>query len=975
MTFSLITGRRTLSAELLATALIGLWLCNAEPARSATIILTSDQQLNDLQDPDKRIDLSTGLEKQYGSLREICETAAQQGDRQLVIAFDEFFRQYRLQAGTERRLTPDQDEYIQKIARIGSFAARYHMGIGLSLLSPLELGPAFINHTGQAGRWLHYTVTDRDQETGRFSTQLWRQRYWTNNKGTFTVKLKSVRAFAFKEKTLADGRYSAVDPKDIHEISSGIQLVEWSLPPSSGRGSNDGLGPFSQRVQIQHSGDGLLKGYDRVFILLEYETPEMDYFSDQALPFLTDLIKKYSDHKINLVSLYSDEMHIQQDWRYFSHHDYGQFCLRYLTHSMSAEYARRYGDAYRDMDKYLLYFYSGPKLFSDRPTACSATQYVMGSNPEAMARTWLFRDRYYKLLNNHVVDLFKQAKDYAEKVFGCELATHAHASWAQSPTIDLWNTGPLHLCAYQYEYTPNFVWSNTVHQAAAACYDYWKWGEYLQPTGNDFAEGGWSDRNYYGAALAASIGMVNRYPNAYAAFWGMPAEVQERKQAVNSAFGGSATATIEAITENQHRDVDVLILYPMNLVAVEERFGSWMVQYAYANYITAEKLLEQATLSDDGRILIAGRSFSTLVALCEVLPPDGLLPMMETMARRGGHVLWCGSPPRMTQSGVSCLEEWQNLFGVDYTLSLHFGEIAAGKQVRFVRTWQHIAGQTILTDFMVDYIYPVHKRESAQEVAWVDDRLVGVIRKLDRGEVAFCGFRPRDDQSASLGYESSTLFNILQALGAYPASGRFPGVNDNTEVLSRTTPFLATRFPNHTTVIAAHHRLYRESWPGGFSRNRAIDEQVMRDNPLPSDALRLEKTAVNGHEITYCGRLICAFRLDDSGRLIAFEGHGCKEIEIDRVRYRFSDSPLPLIAWAPVFSPPPLPETPLLQIRGQGSGRMAIPWPFSAAPKKIYRIQPGAQKGTVPVEFTYDGHSLLLVLTPQLQDRWLYVCQ
>jgi len=149
----------------------------------------------------------------------------------------------------------------------------------------------------------------------------------------------------------------------------------------------------------------------------------------------------------------------------------------------------------------------------------------------------------------------------------------------------------------------------------------------------------------------------------------------------------------------------------------------------------------------------------------------------------------------------------------------------------------------------------------------------------------------------------------------------------------------------------------------------------MRDNPLPSDALRLEKTAVNGHEITYCGRLICAFRLDDSGRLIAFEGHGCKEIEIDRVRYRFSDSPLPLIAWAPVFSPPPLPETPLLQIRGQGSGRMAIPWPFSAAPKKIYRIQPGAQKGTVPVEFTYDGHSLLLVLTPQLQDRWLYVCQ
>ena len=53
--------------------------------------------------------------------------------------------------------------------------------------------------------------------------------------------------------------------------------------------------------------------------------------------------------------------------------------------------------------------------------------------------------------------------------------------------------------------TPRISWGNTVHQAAAACYDYFKWGDYLQPTGNDFAECGWSDRNYYRAAMAASI--------------------------------------------------------------------------------------------------------------------------------------------------------------------------------------------------------------------------------------------------------------------------------------------------------------------------------------------------------------------------------------------------------------------------------------------------------------------------------------
>ena len=40
------------------------------------------------------------------------------------------------------------------------------------------------------------------------------------------------------------------------------------------------------------------------------------------------------------------------------------------------------------------------------------------------------------------------------------------------------------------------------------------------------------------------------------------------------------------VQDMQHRDVDVLMLYPLDLVAVEERFGSWMTQYGYANYVT-----------------------------------------------------------------------------------------------------------------------------------------------------------------------------------------------------------------------------------------------------------------------------------------------------------------------------------------------------------------------------------------------------
>ena len=212
-----------------------------------------------------------------------------------------------------------------------------------------------------------------------------------------------------------------------------------------------------------------------------------------------------------------------------------------------------------------------------------------------------------------------------KQLFGRELEATGHSSWAESPTIDFWDTEKLKEYAAKYEYTSNYVWGNTVHQAAAACYDYFKWGEYLEPTGNDFAECGWLDRNYYGAAMAASIGVINKYPDAYAAAWGMPAKSQEWKDAINSAFGARNGSTANLITGGVHRDIEVLILYPMNLVAVEERFGSWMTQYAYANYITSEKLLELGNITDDGHIKIKDKKYNTLVALFEPLPGEGLL--------------------------------------------------------------------------------------------------------------------------------------------------------------------------------------------------------------------------------------------------------------------------------------------------------------------------------------------------------------
>jgi hypothetical protein len=932
------------------------------------LILTSDQQLLDLMDPDKKINTSTSFDERHQSLREIREQAKDRGSRTVILAFDNFFRQYRKDEGDERKLYPDSDEYIARIKEISNFLGEYNIGLELSLLSPLELGPAFTRYGGEPGRWVHYKTDLRDPETGTFSVQLWEQLAWSNNKGKISLKRSGVRAFAYKEKRLAGGDFFAVNPEDIVEITSGIEIEEWP-----GTESPEDASFRSKRIRVFHKGNEKLKGFDKVFVILNYSTPEMDYFSPKALPFLKNLMKRYYDAGINLDALYSDEMHIQQDWSYFNHHDNGQFTLRYLSQNMINEYTKRYGNEYSDMDKYMLYFVSGSKAYLKTTRASRNSQIVMGESPEEINKTFLFRDRYYKLLNHSVVDLFVSAKQFTEKLYGKDLLTRAHATWAQSPTIDDWAMGLLSANRHKYEYTSNFIWSNTVHQAAAGCYDNFKWGEYLTGNGTDHPEGGWSDRNYYGSAFASSIGLINKYPNAYNGFWGMPAPVRERIQAVVSAFGANATSTIKAITENVHRDVDVLMLYPMNLVATEERFGSWMTQYGYTNYITAEKLLEMGEVTEDGKITLAGRTFSTLVSLFEILPQPGLLEMMSSLAENGGNIIWSGPPPVIDATGKNCQTEWEKLFGVNYEPGVFQGEIAAGKAITFKNSFSAVPEQVILTDFMVDRIYPVEPNDGSETVATIENKVVGAVRKYGKGEVCYLGFRPRDDQSASLGKEQRIWFEVLNTLNVYPTTGVFSNANDNTEYVSRTSEYLATRFPNGTTIVASHYRNHPESWPGGFARDKAQDEEVMKENPLPSDKIALKDFKINGHEVTFDGRLIMAFNTDQNKNLIAFEGHDCNQVTIDGKTTEFANEKQKYIAWTPVPTNRQIPNKAFFQVFIKGSGEISIP--FTTDRKKIKIFAQGKTLGSMGKEIPYklENNYLKIKVTDASSNRWLYL--
>lgn len=932
------------------------------------IIYVSDDELEALsRDPDQVINMTLTFDKREHSLRQVCEQAQAAGHRTLILAFDHFFAQYRPgQEGKPRRLTPDKEECIAHIAAISKFAQQYGLGLELSLLSPLEIGPGYVAQTGESGVWMHYRKGVRDPESGAYSVQLWRQLRWANNKGPLLVEDAGVRVFAFREAGVRGAPYRAVNPKSIVEITDTAQVeVMDGLKRRSGDYE-------AVRIRVHGTGGDTAGGRDRVLVVQQYRTPEMDYFSEQALPYLQALCDRYADAGVKLNALYADEMHIQQNWGYFSHHDNGAFALRYVSPGLARQFAARYGAEYEDFAKYLVYFVHGQEDTANDLSAKDGIMHAFGDTPEAIRATALFRSRYYALLQDGVVDLFTSAKRHMEHRMGHKLDSRAHATWAESPTIDKWNVGEDHHQKHQYEYTSNFVWSCTVHQAAAACHDYFKWGDFLTGNGNDHAEGGWLDRNYLGLSLACSTGIINEVPYSYGAHWGMPADISHRRSAVVNAFGAAAWPPYAMVQNMEHRDTEVMMLYPIDLVAVEERFGSWMSQYAYANLITQAKLLELGKVLEEGAIDVAGRRFTTLVALFEPFPNKALLDMMRALAEGGGRAVWAGPPPVLFADGSPALDAWQELFGVDYAPQPGEGVVAPGRQVMFSGALDGIAPMPILTDFIVDRIYPVTPRDGVETLARAHIHTIGAQRPIGKGAAVFLGFRPRDDQSASLGYEARWCFEILAALGAYPPTGVFPEHNDNPDFLSRTTEYMVCRFPNGAVALAPHLRDLEECWPGGFARNAEEDAALVATLELPSDRIALHDFKVAGHTVTFEGYHALTFRAAQDGQLTAFAGRGAQAITVNGRETVYADRPMDLVAWAPVEGDRRKDGGALLEMFFAGEGEVRIP--IAGLPAQLEVVMQGAKPGSrgeaVPARI--ENNTLIFDVRPGMGHRWIF---
>jgi len=845
-------------------------------AGGGALIITSDEEIEALEaDPGLQL-------RAFGrSMVELAEQAQGRDHALINVAYDFFF------GGEERNYFPTSPQCIRTFKALHDVAREHGIGYGASVLSPLDLGPGYYREKGHGSQSYHFQE-GLLQPDGSFVVPMRVQRQWFHNKGPVPLHIAEVRAYAFSEERIAGTHCYAVDVDQILDISASASVsVDDKARQSFSSGHSYAPGVVSGRAEGT-------EGRNRVLAVIVYDVEEMDYFGEDAYTYLTEMLDAYHEAGVSFESFYSDEMHIQFDWDLRNHFGTTEITTRHITPGLVDAYCHAHGDQYADFARYLVYFSYGQHGFLQEPdTEPEPAQHVFGPTLEDIHATWKFRRDYFTLLTNHVVDLFIQAKEYGEELFGqARIWTRAHATWQEAPTCDHTNAvwAPADAPRSRYDFTPAYDWSSSIRENVSACYNYFRWGDFLTGMGTDHPEGGYIDRNYYGAALACSFGKWNDVPYSYHGHWGAPEAVRERVHAVAAAMGlGGPRHTATWVQGWEHRTTPVLAIHPLDLNYVEERFGTWMVQYGYCDHITDEQFAEWAVVLDDGRVRVKDQVYGTVLVLYQPLVERATLGILAAMADRGGRVVWTGPAPALFKDDAAALQDWAELFGLRQVQDPALSLSAEGEMVRFQGALGKVAPYRVLTHLLVDHVYPAEPARGTEVTATVTadgaEHTIGTLRRTDGGGLlAYLGARPRDDQSGTTPDAPRALYELLVALGAYQGAGW-------ADVAANSGPYMVCSSPNGAVSVAPHYREIEEDWPGGFFREEG---ETYDESLLPPRQVVLEGALMGDHRVSYRGDLLLSYRLED-GSLVAFAGADTTGISVDDAAYQFAETPVDLL--------------------------------------------------------------------------------
>lgn len=936
-----------------------------------SLMITDERQLDIIiEDPTKSLAVEDErgfssedhtLYEDNDSLVDKIRKAKENGANVFEISYDFFW------GGTTRTLFPDSEKTIKAFKVVHDLAKEYGMGFSASIINPLDIGGEYVKNHKDIGYSWQYKEGEI-KEDGTYHVEIERQVQWMNNKGPVSLELDRVVVYAFKEERIENSFYYYVNPDEILDISKTASYEIGEKVEISQRGYGKG------ELTIYGKWKKKLPGYERCLAIAVYRTREIDYFGPDAFSYVKSIVDKHAEAGITYQGFYSDEMHIQFDWGLDTHFGLTEVSTRYVTENLAKEYSKRYGKEYADFAKYLVYFSYHQHDFMGNEEGKLANQHVMGKTPEGIYKTWLFRKRYFEMLNTKVVSLCTDVKKYAEELFGNQIICRGHATWVESPTLDRNYEDACYLKMHdekysRYDYHKNYYYSSSVIEAMAACYNYFTWNDYYTGGGTDHGEDGYSDRNYYSQAFGASLAELNSFHYGYAGTWGSPDYITRCFNAVGKAYGVGSWDDdyCERVVQGfEGRLTDVLAVYPLDLLYAEERFGSWMVQYGYCNYITEDKLLEYGHVNDNGRLQVKGREYRALVVMFQPFVQEKTLLLLEKFLHSGGKVLWMSIPPVMDSVTEKKPEKWKELFGIETVQEAVDGLGICEKHITFDSRLS-MKDMPVLSDFLPDYVYPVKKAENTEAIAFFENQIVGVEKSYENGGCAvYTGFRVRDDQSGSTGCDVATLFELLNYMGAYS--------KDGGEVLTRPeeSKFVINRFPNGAVSLANHYRTFYEHWDGRYFRDER-DEKYLEGRELPSIDICLNEKELFGHVISYTGTDTLTYHLTDKNELTGFAGMNCTGICLDGKEYSFLNTPGRL-AWSVVEPAHFISDVKsAIVMKSDYVGEIRIPNALVELGLEAYRCTSGLFSDMVQMLVKVNETEIVLEQTEQEKNHWIVI--
>ena len=179
----------------------------------AGIVVTSDDLLRSIAKdpaaPVKGLDFGD-IEKQI-SFCEYADRLQSQNVSWVTFFHDYFF------GGNKRELGPTHPDFINAAAVISAECKKRGMGIGGSIINPLDLGRDFKEKYKTGG--IHRVYFEGSPAPdGTFSFCGYMPKKWTNNKGPIELEFSRLRLFSFSVEASPDEDYTVVPYESIAEI-------------------------------------------------------------------------------------------------------------------------------------------------------------------------------------------------------------------------------------------------------------------------------------------------------------------------------------------------------------------------------------------------------------------------------------------------------------------------------------------------------------------------------------------------------------------------------------------------------------------------------------------------------------------------------------------------------------------------------------------------------------------------------------